>query len=211
MAVIGLGRFGGALALELECSGTEVLGVDVDEGVVSSMTNQLTHVVQLDAAHEEAAGDLSLTEFDRVVVAIGGNIVASSLASSIAVAHGLEVWTKAVNEQHARILRKLGVQHVVLPELEMGRRVAHLVRGGMNDYIELDEDFAMVTTPTPREMVGRSIGSSQVRSRHGVSVVAIKAQAHPFTYATSETVTAEGDLLIVSGRIRQVERFSALP
>lgn len=212
VAVIGLGRFGGALALELEQGGTEVLGIDTDENAVNAMVGTLTHVVQADAAQEDTAADLALGDFDRVVVAIGGNIVASCLASSIALGQGAQVWAKAVSEAHARILRKLGVQHVVFPELEMGRRVAHLVRGGMVDYIEFDTDFAMVTTHAPTFLIGKPLGSSRLRSHHGVTVVAVKradAGDGTFTYATAETVPGEGDLLIASGRIAAVERFSA--
>lgn len=210
VAVIGLGRFGAALAVELERSGTEVLGVDIDDGVVASMVGRLAHVVQADATREETATDLAFADLDRVVVSIGSHIVPNCLASSIAVGCGVEVWSKAMSEQHRRILQKLGVHHIVFPEHEMGERVAHLVRGGMLDYVEFDAEFAMAMTRTPAEMVDKPLGASQVRSRHGVTVVGIKALPAGFTYATSETVPRQNDVLIVSGAIRSVERFSAL-
>ncbi len=209
VAVIGLGRFGASLALELERNGTEVLGIDNDAAVVTALTGDLTQVVHADGADEETARELGLQAFDRIVVAIGGRIDVNCLAASLALQLGAEVWAKAMGEPHARILSKLGVQHIVLPEFEMGRRVANLVRGRMLDYIEMDEGYALVkTTPTP-EVVGMPLGESGIRSRYGVTVVAVKRQGGGFDYAAAETVIEEGDVVIVSGRTRDVESFSA--
>lgn len=210
VAVIGLGRFGAALALELEGSGTEVLGIDIDADAVSALSGDLTHVIEADAAQEETAKELGLADFDRVVVAIGGHIVASCLASSIAVGHGIDVWAKAISEPHARILTKLGVEHVVFPEQDMGRRVAHLVRGGMLDYVEFADDYALVMVPAPPELVGTPVGQWSTRTRHGVNVVAITDPSGHFTHATAETVLTPGARVIVSGGVRQVEGFTAL-
>lgn len=207
-AVIGLGRFGAALALELERSGTEVLGIDIDATAVSTMTGQLTQVVAADAAQEDTAQDLGLPDFDRVVIAIGSDIVASCLTASIALGHGVDVWAKAISQPHARILTKLGVEHVVFPEQDMGQRVAHLVRGGVLDYVQFDDDYAMVTIPTPADLAGTSLARADTRARHGVSVVAATDASGRFTHATAETVPHPGGRLIVAGTVRQVERMS---
>ncbi|SEQ84017.1 cation:proton antiporter regulatory subunit [Streptomyces radiopugnans] len=92
----------------------------------------------------------------------------------------------------------------------MGRRVAHLVRGRMLDCIESEDDFAMVKTSPPAGIVGLALGSSGVRTRHGVTVVAVKRPGEGFTHATADTVVEEGDTIIVAGRTRQTERFSEL-
>lgn len=212
VAVIGLGRFGAALALELERSGTEVLGIDIDPDAVSALSGDLTHVIEADAAQELTARQLGLADFDRVVVAIGGHIVASCLASSIALGYGADVWAKAISEPHARILTKLGVAHVVFPEQDMGQRVAHLVRGGMLDYVEFADDYAIVMVPVPSGLVGTPVGesSTRTRTRHGVNIVAVTDASGHFTHATAPTVLAAGARVIVSGGVRQVERFTAL-
>ncbi len=210
VAVIGLGRFGAALALELEHSGTEVLGIDIDAEAVSALSGDLTHALEADAALEETAAEIRLADFDRVVVAIGGNIVASCMASAIALGHGREVWAKAISEPHARILAKLGVQHVVFPEEDMGQRVAHLVRGGMLDYVEFADDYAMVMVPTPPDMVGVPLGQSSAPARNGVTVVAVTDASGRFIHATPQTVPREGGRVIFSGGVRQVGRFTAL-
>ena len=135
VAVIGLGRFGRALALELMAGGTEVLGIDGNEDIVQSLNGQLTHVVMADSTREDALRQLSVPEFDRVVVAIGSDIQSSILTTSLLMRLGVQqLWAKAVSDAHGLILEQFGVPHVVYPEKDMGRRVAHLVRGAMQDY-----------------------------------------------------------------------------
>lgn len=209
--VIGLGRFGTSLALELMNEDIEVLGIDSDQHLVNSLAGDLTHVVQADSTDEEALRQLSVPEFDRVVVGIGTDIEASLLTASIVLDLGVtNVWAKAVSQAHARILTKLGVPHVVRPEHDMGKRVAHLVRGRMLEYIEFDDGFAMAKTTPTADVLGKTLGASCIRSKHGVTVVAVKRPGHDFTYATAETVVEASDVVIVSGPSRNVERFSEL-
>jgi trk system potassium uptake protein TrkA len=211
VVVIGLGRFGSSLALELEAAGTEVLGIDADEEIVQSMAGRLTHVVRADSTNEEALRQLAVPEFERAVVGIGTNIEASLLTTSLLKGFGTKiVWAKAISEAHARILEQLRVDHVVSPEHEMGRRVAHLVRGRMLDFLEFDEGFAMVRTSAPAFLIGTPLGETKVRDKHGITVVAVKRPGAEFTYATPQTVLQDGDSVIVSGATEVVERFSEL-
>ncbi len=209
--VIGLGRFGKSLALELVAEGTEVLGIDEDPKTVQRLAGRLTHVVEADSTNEEALRQLSVHEFDKAVVGIGSNLEASILTCSILVNFGIRnIWAKAISNSHARILTQLGVHHVVRPEHDMGMRVAHLVRGRMLDYIEFDDGYAIVKTEPPASIYGLPLGESRVRSRYGVTIVGIKRTGQDFTHATPETVVEQGDLIIVSGPETGVERFSNL-
>jgi trk system potassium uptake protein TrkA len=211
VAVIGLGRFGTALALELMAAGTEVLGIDGDEDIVQSLNGRLTQVVRADSTKEEALRQLGVHEFDRAVVGIGTDIEASILTGSLLVNFKVpNVWAKAISEPHGRILDQIGVHHVVYPEHDMGRRVAHLVRGAMLDYIQFEDDFAMVKTVTPVELVGRRLGDTGMRARHDVTIVAVHRKGEGFTYATADTVLDEGDTVIVAGRTASAERFAQL-
>jgi len=211
VAVIGLGRFGKSLALELMEWDTEVLGIDIDLHRVESMSGQLTHVVRADSTDEDAMRQLSVHELDRVVIGIGGNLEASILTASVVLSLGVKhLWAKAVSHAHARILTQLGVPHVVRPEHDMGERIAHLVRGRMLDYIEFDDRFAMAKTTPPTRLLGRRLGDTGIRASHGVTVVAVKSPGSDFTYATPDTVVKDGDNIIVSGSHRDVERFSSL-
>lgn len=212
VVVIGLGRFGKSLALELMKGGqAEVLGIDSDADTVQSVSGRLTHAVVADATKEDALRQLSVHESDRAVVGVGSDIEASILSASVLVEMGIpNIWAKATSHSHARILTQIGVERVIRPEHDMGVRVAHLVRGRMMDYIEFDDGFAMVKTPPPPEAVGLRLGNSRIRQKYGVTVVAVKRPGEGFTYATAETYLHSSDTLIVSGVTEDTERFSEL-
>ncbi len=211
VVVIGLGRFGSALALELMEQDVEVLGIDGRDKIVQELAGQLTHVVVADSTDEMALRQLSVHEFERVVIAIGNDVEASILTASLVLQMGVPtIWAKAMSAAHARILTQLGVHHVVRPEHDMGQRVAHLVGGRMMDYIEFDEDFAMTKASPPSMVIGRKLRQTPIRTHHGVTVVAVKHRGHEFTYATPDTVLQKDDIIIVSGTLRNIERFSEL-
>jgi trk system potassium uptake protein TrkA len=211
VVVLGLGRFGKSLALELEKDGVEVLGVERDAKRVQDLAGRLTHVVQADSTDVEAMRQLSVGEFGRAVIGIGNDLEASVLTAFVLRSLGVRnIWAKAVTESQAKILEQVGVEHVVRPEHDMGRRVAHLVRGKMIDYIEFDDGYAIVKTTPPRSILGKTLADAGVRSQHGVTVVGIKTRGKDFTYALPDSVAHEGDLIIVSGDRAKVERFSNL-
>ncbi|AYY13244.1 TrkA family potassium uptake protein [Actinobacteria bacterium YIM 96077] len=209
MVVCGLGRFGKSLALELMKEDTEVLGIDADADRVQSVSGRLTHAVVADTTKEEALRQLSVHEYSRAVVGIGSDIESSILTASVLVEMGVpNIWAKAISHSHARILKQVGVHHVTRPEHDMGARVAHLVRGRMIDYIEFDDGFSMVKTTPPAHIVGLRLSDSKVRQEYGITVVAIKRPGEGFTYATPDTIIRPGDTVIVSGLVRDTERFS---
>ena len=211
VVVLGLGRFGASLALELVRRGSEVLGLDSDPVLVQRYADDLTHAAVADTTDAEALQQLDVPDFSRAVVGIGTDLEASILTTAVLVDLGVPyIWAKATSRQHGRILQRIGAHHVVLPEFDMGERVAHLVTGRMIDYIEFDDDFAMVKTAAPREILDRPLSASGVRARHGITVVAVKRPGGEFSYATPDTVVHRDDVLIVSGRINQVEAFANL-
>jgi trk system potassium uptake protein TrkA len=207
VVVIGLGRFGSAL--ELMANGTEVLGIDANEESVQELNGRLTHVVQADSTKEEVLRQLSVPEFDRVVVAIGSDVQASILTTSLLLRFGIKhLWAKAVSQAHGTILEQLGVQHVIYPESDMGRRVAHLVRGSMQDYLDIGEDFSLIKMAPPAHMVGKSLAESEVRSRFGVTIVALRSPGGTWNYTTAETVVSAEDTILVAGATGKAESFS---
>jgi trk system potassium uptake protein TrkA len=212
VVVVGLGRFGGAVAQSLTRMGHEVLAIEESLSLVQAWSDRLTHVVQADSSNIEALRQLGVADFQHAVVGIGSDIEASVLTVLALSELGVpDIWDKAVTTNHGKILEKTGAHHVVYPEAAMGERVAHLVTGKMIDFIEFDDDFAIVKTRPPREAVGKTLAESQLRSRHGVTVVGVKRPREDFTYAKPDTLVVEGDLLIVSGPTQKVERFAALP
>ncbi|WP_326598951.1 potassium channel family protein [Streptomyces sp. NBC_01803] len=211
IAVIGLGRFGSSLAEELMRRGWEVLGVDEDERIVQQHADALTHAAVADCTDNEVVRQLGVHEFPSAVVAIGTDIEASILVTSNLLEDGVpNIWAKAISRQHGKILERLGAHHVVLPEHEMGERVAHLVTGRMLDFIEFDDDFALAKTVAPDVATGVPLGVSAVRTKHGVTVVGIKRPGQDFTHATAETVVEPGDVIIITGKTQAVEAFTDL-
>jgi trk system potassium uptake protein len=212
VVVIGLGRFGSSLALELVNRGSEVLGVDSDPRLVQRYADELTHAAVADSTDPEALRQLGVPDYERVVVGIGTDLEASILTAVALVDFGIpHIWAKAISREHGRILRRIGAHHVVLPEHDMGERVAHLVTGRMLDYIEFDDDYAIAKAVAPAEAVGVALGESRLRGRYGVTVVGIKRPGEDFTYATEETVLHRGDVIVVAGRTKDVERIGDLP
>lgn len=212
VVVVGLGRFGSAVAQSLSSLGHDVLAIEENLTLVQAWSDRLTHVVQADSSNIEALRRLGVADFQHAVVGIGSDIEASVLTVLALNELGvLDIWAKAVSANHGKILEKTGAHHVVYPEAAMGERVAHLVTGKMIDFIEFDDDFAIVKTRPPREALGKSLAQSALRSKHGITVVGVKRPHQDFTYAKPDTVVVEGDLLIVSGPTRSVERFAALP
>ncbi|KLL10367.1 potassium channel family protein [Protofrankia coriariae] len=207
--VIGLGRFGSALAGTLVGLGHQVLGVDTDRKIVQEMSSQLTHVVEADTTSEEALRQIGAGDFNRAVVAIGSDVEASILTTSLLVDFGIaQIWAKAVSRAHGRILDRVGAHRVVYPEHDMGERVAHMVTGRMVDYVELSDNYALVETRPPADIVGKPLGQTGIRSRHGVTVVCIKHVGADFDYAHPDTVVKADDLIVVLGPIQKAVRFA---
>jgi trk system potassium uptake protein len=212
--IIGLGRFGASMAEALVDTGHEVLAVDHDLAMVELWSGKLTHVVQADSTNEDAMRQLGAADFQTAVVGIGTHIEASLLTAAVLVDLGVHnVWAKAISKAHGRILERIGCQHVVYPEFEMGARVAgarvaHLLTGKMIDYIEFDDGFAIVKMRAPAEVFGKTLGEAALRSKYGVTIVGVKRRNEDFTYATPDTRVARNDLLIVSGRTELVEKFA---
>jgi trk system potassium uptake protein TrkA len=209
--VVGLGRFGGAVAMELTQLGFEVLGVDTDARRVQKLSDDLTHVLEADTADPEVLTQIGARDFDNAVVGIGSDIEASILTTAALADLGVpNIIAKAVTTAHGRILERVGADIVVYPEHEMGRRVAHMVGGSILDWFQLDPNFAMVETHAPRETHGRTLAELELRARYGVTVVCVKPGDQGFTYATADTVLEEGDVLVVAGPSKECEAFARL-
>ena len=211
VVVIGLGRFGSAVADSLVRMGQEVLAIDEDQALVDRWADELTHVAQADTTDDEALRQLGVADFDRAVVAIGTDIEASVLTVlALAEAGVADIWAKAITFKHGAILERVGAHHVIYPEYSMGQRVAHMITGGMMDYIEFDDEFSIARTLSPPFTWDKTLAESAPRSKHGVTIVGVKRTGEDFTYARPETSVTRHDQLIVSGPTRMVEKFCNL-
>jgi trk system potassium uptake protein TrkA len=212
VAVIGLGRFGRALALELARGGSEVLAVDSRPDVVQRLSGQLGQVVIADSTDPDALTEIGIADFSRVVVAIGGDLEASILTTALLAELEIrDIWAKAVSRQQATILERVGAHHVVFPEQDMGERIAHLVSGRLLDWVELDPEWVFAKTKPPKEIVGVPLGETGLRKKHRVTVVSVKPEHQAsYTHADYDTVLTYGSVIVIAGRPADVERFVEL-
>ncbi|WP_213815538.1 TrkA family potassium uptake protein [Glaciihabitans sp. dw_435] len=209
--VIGLGRFGAATAGQLDRLDRDVLAIDADASLVQKWSERVTHAVQADARSIDALRQIGAQDFAIAVVAVGSSIEASVLITANLVDLKIpQIWAKAISQSHGKILARIGANHVIYPEAEAGERVAHLVSGRMLDFIEFDDDFAIVKMYPPKPIRGIPLSESQVRRKYGITVVGVKAPGKDFTYAAPETVISNHDLIIVSGNSADIEKFAAL-
>jgi trk/ktr system potassium uptake protein len=209
--VIGLGRFGSALASTLDRLGRDVLAVERDPELIQKWSGRIP-LVEADATNPEALEQLGARDFQVAVVGVGTELEASVLITGNLVdLRTPQIWSKAISAEHGRILTRIGAHHVVYPEFDAGERVAHLVSGKMLDYIEFEDDFTIVKMRPPREMQGFTVGQAKVNRKYGITVIGVKPPGRPFVYATDETRIDAEDLLIVCGDTTLLERFAARP
>lgn len=210
--VIGLGRFGASTAQQLRRQNKEVLAVERDPATVQKWSGALTHVVEADASDIDALRQIGAEDFGAAVVGVGTSIESSVLIVANLVDLGIpRIWAKAITPAHGKILSRIGAQHVIYPEADAGRRAAHLVSGRLLDYIEFDDDFAIVKMYPPKETHGFTLAEADLRNRYGVTIVGVKPPGEDFTYATPQTKITSRDVLIVSGQVDLIERFAARP
>ena len=174
--VIGLGRFGGAVATHLYKQGHEVLAIDKDEELVETLADSVTQAVAIDILDEKALYRLGVSNFDAALVTIGTNIQASILTTVILKDLGVKyIIAKAQSDLHAKVLEKVGADKVVFPERDMGIRVANnLTESNVLEYITLSPKYSVLEINTPAVWIGKSISSINIHSKHGVIVMAIK-------------------------------------
>lgn len=214
-AVIGLGRFGSAMATTLAELGQDVIGVDGDAEKVRRLADTVSQAVELDATDERALRSVGIQDVDVAVVSIGENIESSLLVVMQLRELGIEtIVAKAVTPLHGRILEKLGVSRVIFPEREMATRIAHgLVIPNVIDYIELSRDFSIVEMPAPERFVGRSLKQLELRPKYGLTLIAIKRQ-QAGTGAEVTNVAPSADEVIQAGDVLSLlgsnERLGAL-
>jgi trk system potassium uptake protein TrkA len=217
-AVIGLGRFGSAIATTLTELGQDVIGIDGNEERVQKLADLVSNTAQLDATDERALRQAGIQEVDVAVISIGENIEASLLVVMLAKELGIpRIIAKAVTPLHGRILEKLGVSRVIFPEREMAIRLAHsLVVPNVLDYIELSRDFSIIELPAPPDFVGKSLRQLQLRNRFGLTLIAIKRKTGTGdgeitnVGPAADDLIEQGDVLALIGsneRLAQLDRL----
>ncbi|MGH9386810.1 MAG: potassium channel family protein [Vicinamibacterales bacterium] len=217
-AVIGLGRFGSTMAMTLAELGHDVIGIDSNEDNVRVLADHISLSMQLDATDEKALRASGIQDVDVAVVSIGEHIESSLMVVTLLREIGIrEIVAKAVTPLHGRILEKLGVARVVFPEREMAVRVAHsLVVANVLDYIELSDKFSIAEIPAPAEFAGKTLREIGLRSRFGLTTIAIKRASKSgdgdFTNVAPgpDDVVEAGDILALLGSNERIGQLDQL-
>lgn len=174
--VIGLGQFGTSIAKTLMQNDCEVLALDINEEKTRALADTVTCAVTGDVKDPELVTGLGIRNFDGAVIAIGENMEASIVATMIVNELGVpHILAKAQSELHAKILRKVGADRVVLPENEVGIRYGNnLVHGNFFDAVELSPDISVMEINMRREWEGKSLKQLNMRARYKITVIGIK-------------------------------------
>ena len=210
--VIGLGRFGASVAKTLCSLGNDVLVIDKDEDLIQDISDSVTHAVQMDATDENALRTLGLRNFDVAVVTIGSNIQASVMVTLIVKELGVKyIIAKGNSDLHAKVLYKIGADRVILPEKDMGVRVAHnLVSSSILDYIELSPDYSIMEIESLEEWQGKTLRELKLRSKYGINVMAIKKGDEINLAPSAEDEVEAEDVLVAMGSAQDLSNLEGV-
>lgn len=204
--VIGLGIFGSSVAKTLYNLGNDVLAIDMDEEAVQEISDSVTHAVQMDATDEHALKTIGIRNFDVAVVAIGANAQASIMTTLLVKELGVKyIIVKGNSDLHAKVLYKIGANRVILPERDMGTRVAHnLVSSSILDYIELSPDYSIIEIESPGQWHNKNIKDLNLRAKYGINIIAIKNDNTVNMSPHAEDIIEPGDIVVAIGSAKDL-------
>ena len=211
--IVGLGRFGASLALELCALGHEVLALDIRGEAVQPLADRVTHAVVGDARDPDVLSSIGARNFDCAVVAAGGDLGISALITlNLKELQGPKVVGKANSEVHAKVLKKIGADLVVFPEREMALRLAHsLASSDILNFIELSDEYSIVERMVPREWVGKSIVQLDIRAKWKLTVIAVRTGEQMNVAPDRDFVfQSEEDCLVVLGHNKDIDRLERI-
>lgn len=208
--VVGLGRFGSAVATTLAELDCEVACIDTDERRIQRLAPVVTQAVQLDATDRDALAQMSVADFDVAVCAIGADVEASILTTANLAELGCDdIVAKALTLPHARILERVGAHRVIFPEHEMGVRLGNALAGtNLIDYMELDPRYAVAEIRCPAEIAGRTLAEANVRGRYGVIVLCVKSGDEVDVIPNADKRLEQSDVIVVAGPTKDIDRLA---
>lgn len=211
-AIIGCGRFGMNLALSLSEMGYEVLVVDNSQDKINEIAEYVTYAVRADVSQEDALKELGIGNIDCVIVSLSSNFEASVMATSICKELGVDkIVAKAKNDHHGKILKQVGATKIVIPEKDMGIRLAHFLgKPSMYEYIELSGDYSIAEMEVPESWIGKTVEKLNIRAVYNVSVVGIlNDDYHNINPAAKDSFRA-GDKLLILGTTENLDNIEKL-
>lgn len=208
--VVGLGSFGVSVAKSLYEMGNDVLAIDKNEELVQDISGSVTQAVQADATDENVLKSLGVKNFDVAVVTIGSDVQSGTMVTMLVKDLGVKyVIAKARDELHARVLYRVGADRVVMPEKEMGIRVARsIISTNVLDYIELSKEYSIIEIIPLDEWLQKSLQEINMRKRYGLNVIAAKKINEEIVVSPgADYVIEDGDILVVCGKSTDIRKF----
>jgi trk system potassium uptake protein TrkA len=213
-AVIGLGNFGFHVARALFEDGKEVVAIDIDKARVQATDAHATEAIVMDGVDKDAMKALDMEQFNAVVVSTGENISTSVLICLHLQELGVRrIIAKALDDDHAKVLKKVGATEIIHPERDMALRVARsLSRPNIIDFIPLAEDFDLAQIDPPKAFIGRSLRELNLRAKYNVHIIAIKelVPENFILVPPAGFIIKDSDILIALGKSEDINRIKAL-
>jgi trk system potassium uptake protein TrkA len=207
-----MGLVGRSLVKTLHSLDHDVLAIDNNQDLIQDLSNELPDVdlVTADATEAQVLRDLGLEQFDGAAVTIGEGSAEATVLVTL-VLKDLEVpvvFSRANNDLHARVLERVGADHVIQPEKEFGEFLARqMALPGIQDYVELGQDEALIEIEVPREWIDKSLSDLQLHRKKDLTVLAIKGENKGGTLPQPDTPLQKGDILVVGGPKEELDKF----
>lgn len=211
--VIGLGRFGTAVAEELYALGHEVLAIDREEGCAQRVSEIVTHTIIADAKDESVLQSIGVRNFDGVIICM------TDIEDSVMIALMLKdmgakyIIAKSQSKQHSRMLELIGVDRIVFPEQDMGVRLAQTISSRRAlDFIELSPEYAIVELPLPSVWQNKTLAEIGARKQFGINVLAVRrGEKEIHVSPQAEFLLKHRDVLIIVGKNQNIRKLEKLP
>lgn len=221
-AVIGLGNFGLNIARSLIENNCEVLGIDIDRSTVDKAKGFLTHAITGNPASKAVLDSIGVNEYDAVILSIGQEMVSSILIALYLKEAGVKkIIARAISDDHEKILKKLGVDNVIFPEKDMAVRIGKMISmDNAVDYLPLTEEYSIIEIVPPPSFIGKSIRELSIGARYRCQILGIKSIADDVATEenpqktiiapSADDIITEGNILIVLGKTKSIERMERL-
>lgn len=199
--VLGLGRFGATVATKLYESGIEVMAVDKDYDLVQAISDKVTSAVQCDISNPKALDELGMGNFDVAVIATGESLEASMSATLYAKDHEVsKIIAKAVSTNHARILKKIGADQIIFPEIDMGEKLARSIAGSnLLQFFHFSDDYSMIELKAYDKLIGKTLREINFKKEYKMMVIAYKRDGELLINPEADWKIKEDDTLVLIG------------
>ena len=212
-AVLGLGRFGSELAIQLSRQGEDVIAVDRDRKCVDAVADEVTRAVTANFREQDVLEELGINTCDVVILSVGSDLALSVVTLMYLKALGTpRIICKAYDDMYKEVLLRLGADEVILPESEVADKLsARLASSHLRDYLKLSDDTAIQERNTPSAWCGKTIGELKIRNRYKINVIALRRNAETIISIDADTQLLEGDIVVLLGNITDLEPVLKMP